>query len=386
MPMTKRKKKAAPLTNRKFDTKYLGEEPEFNTSKKNKIPTDEVERKVLLAKTLNWYNYFYSSKEQRPFMVTYAKDVLGWSKEHVAAIKSAKDNAFNVTAEKYARMHMRGWVFNEREQNLVLESFEKVRDERLAQIKEEKSKRKVVVEHPKAVVCKSRLLIELDAMEDEWINGEKTEIDLAKLQLGLNDPKGEVERWVKPWIEGRLEALRLLKKGDSYMKEHFANIPAREATRQIKVLEQCLSDVERMLAKKARTVKTKAQKAPSAERQAKDFKFLATSDEFKIQSLKAIQVIGQARLFMFDTKNRVLHSLIAKDNAGFGGKGMAITNFDTKSSRKWKIRKPEEILPIIETKTNKQIDQELAKLSTKPQETNGRTSTTMVLLKVTPKP
>lgn len=379
MPLKTRKKKSAPTLDRKFDTKYLGDEPKWD--EKN-MPKTESERRATKMSVYQWYNYFYTSKEHRKFILEFAKTELGYTKNQLANLKAAKDWEISVSVEKLIRMALRGWVFDDVERTKVTEELARVEKKmdaiRKAEKKAEKKKGPVV----KSVTVNSPILGELDDIEDSFILGEKVEeYKIFERQQIHNDTKHNLEKWVKPWLDQRIEELELHKAGDKEVKEGL-NMSARRRNQILKLYTQIRADLETMLAtkKKRAPAKRKMSKEQEALKMSKGFKYLKSDSEFSIESIRPTDIIGAKVLYMFNTKNRELHVLTSPD--GFGGKGMAITNFDAENSFKIKLRKPEDILPVVLKKTTLQTQRELDKLTTKKGETNGRTNAYMVLLKV----
>ena len=63
-------------------------------------------------------------------------------------------------------------------------------------------------------------------------------------------------------------------------------------------------------------------------------------------------------------------------------KGTTIQNFDKDMSRQIKLRKPEEFISIVMSKTHLQINKEWNTLSTKSSVPNGRINGDIILLRV----
>ena len=70
------------------------------------------------------------------------------------------------------------------------------------------------------------------------------------------------------------------------------------------------------------------------------------------------------------------------DAKGFEITGSTIKNYDTKLSKITKLRKPEEILPLILNKTEKQILKVWKGLTTKIYEPTGRINKDCILMRV----
>ena len=99
-------------------------------------------------------------------------------------------------------------------------------------------------------------------------------------------------------------------------------------------------------------------------------------------SIPPIKIVGQTRLFTFNTKTRILSEYITQAANGFEISGSTIKNIDTVNSRTVKLRKPEEFLTLVQNKTPKQIDAEWNKLTTKSSVPNGRINVDTILLRV----
>jgi hypothetical protein len=71
----------------------------------------------------------------------------------------------------------------------------------------------------------------------------------------------------------------------------------------------------------------------------------------------------------------------ANSTEGLGVKGTTLQNFDIKTSFELTIRKPDDILPIVTNKTEKQISKIIDALKTKKKTPNGRINNETILLR-----
>lgn len=226
------------------------------------------------------------------------------------------------------------------------------------------------------------IMIDLDNLEDSWIEGEKADIDVYTLfkKHGLS---GSATIPVKTLVEGWL-----LDYEDAYHKrceqavEGYSHVKRPELNRRIKVCQQILSDLERIkaAAKATRTVRIK--KPQSIEKQVRSVKYKKECKDFKLASISPVQIIGKKRLFVFNTKYKALAEYITDDPKGFIISGTSIKNFDKEQSRSAALRKPDDILPDILKKTPKQIDQIWKGLTTKINIPNGRLNADTIILRV----
>jgi len=225
------------------------------------------------------------------------------------------------------------------------------------------------------------IMQDLEDLEDAWINGEKVSIDVyglfRKHALG-----GSATIPVRKAIEGWL-----LQYEDAYYKrceqsvEGYSHLKRPELNRRIKECKAMLEDLDRIksVAKARRTVKVK--KTPSIDKQVSKVKYKKEDTEFKIASIKPVQVIGKKRLFVFNTKYRKLTEYVTEDPKGFIIQGTTIKNFSKHSSRTITLRKPLDVLPLVSSQTTKQFSKVLDGIKAKPSVPTGRLNEDTILLK-----
>ena len=219
-------------------------------------------------------------------------------------------------------------------------------------------------------------------LEDQWIEGEQTSIDIYALfkKHGL---AGSAVLVVRPVIEGWL-----LDYEDAYHKrceqavEGYSHLKRPELNRRIKACQDMLLDLDRIKSAAKATRKTRVKQPKAADKQVKNVKYKTEDTTFKLVSIPPIQMIGKMRLYTFNTKTRMLTEYITESTNGFEISGSTIKNFDQVNSRSVKLRKPEEFLTLVQNKTPKQIDAEWKSLTTKTTIPNGRINTDTILLRV----
>jgi len=219
-------------------------------------------------------------------------------------------------------------------------------------------------------------------LEDQWIEGEKTAIDVYLLfkKHGL---AGSAVAPVRQVIEGWL-----LDYEDAYHKrceqavEGYSHLKRPELNRRIKACQDMLLDLDRIKSAAKATRKTRVKKPQAADKQVRNVKYKTEDANFKLASINPVQIIGKIRLYTFNTKTRVLTEYITQSVDGFQISGSTIKNIDPVNSRQVKLRKPDEFLPMVLSKTVKQIDTEWKKLTTKSSQPNGRLNADTILLRV----
>lgn len=223
---------------------------------------------------------------------------------------------------------------------------------------------------------------EIDYMEDAWIDGKKDDIDLY-VEFQKHDLKGAAA----PHLRGRIEVMRdeykaAVNKTDDCAVEGYAHITKKELKRRLDVCERMLGDLDKIQAASKATRKKRTPQVRTADKQIKQLKYLKDDNEYKLVSVDPLSVPGSYRLYTFNVKNRELCEYITTSTKGFEIKGTTIQNFEPDKSRKTRLRKPDQFLPIVLKKTPNQIDKEFKKLTTKINEPSGRINDDTILLRV----
>ena len=219
-------------------------------------------------------------------------------------------------------------------------------------------------------------------LEDSWMDGEKTTIDVYDLFKKHGLPSSATLA-VREVVEGWL-----LDYEDAYHKrcpdavEGYSHLKRPELNRRLKACQDMLSDLDRIKSAGKATRATKAKGPKAADRQVAKVNYKKEDAEFKLVSIPPIQVIGKRRLFTFNTKTRVITEFVTTTVNGFQMSGSTLKDFDQVNSRCTKLRKPNDFLPIILGKTPNQIDKEWKSLTTKTTVPNGRINKDTILLRV----
>tara|TARA_B100000508_G_scaffold116383_1_gene95753 strand:- start:1025 stop:2170 length:1146 start_codon:yes stop_codon:yes gene_type:complete len=249
----------------------------------------------------------------------------------------------------------------------------------------EKEKGNVVVLSPQQRLQNKigdTIIQDLLELEDQWIEGKETSLNVYE-QFKLYGLSGSATLPVQTMVEGWL-----LDYEDAFYKrcdqavEGYAHLNRSELNRRINECHSMLNDLSKIkLATKALR-KVKIKKVKSADKQVKNLKYKKEDNDFKIVSINPVQVIGSVMLYTFNTKYKVLTQYITQAGTGFEISGSTIKNFSKEDSRSIKLRKPDQILPIVLSKSQTQINKEWDKLTTKTFKPNGRLNKETILLRV----
>ena len=219
-------------------------------------------------------------------------------------------------------------------------------------------------------------------LEDQWMDGEKTTIDLYKLfqKHGL---AGSATLPVRQVIEGwLLDYEDAYHKRDEQAVEGYAHLKKPELNRRIKACQDMLLDLDKIQSATKANRKVRVPKAKSADKQVARVQYKKEDNDFKLVSINPILLIGSRRLYAFNCKSKKLIEYCTQAVNGFEISGSTIKNFDKVNSRQITLRKPDEFIPIIQKKSINQIDVAWKKLTTKTSIPNGRINKDTILLRV----
>ena len=219
-------------------------------------------------------------------------------------------------------------------------------------------------------------------LEDKWIEGEDATLDLYQefRRHGLPNSATKAVRYV---VDGWLQDYN-----DAYTKacpdavEGYSHLSRVQLRKRVQACESMLADLDRLQSAAKATRKSRVKQPKAADKQVAKLKYKKEDNDYKIVSVAPLSVIGSHRLFTFNVKTRVITEFVTSSAKGFEVSGTTLKNIDTSLSRSTRLRKPDAFLPIVLSKTTKQIDNEWKSLTTKTTVPNGRMSVDTVLLKV----
>ena len=173
----------------------------------------------------------------------------------------------------------------------------------------------------------------------------------------------------------------LLTKKDDQLTEAYSFMKPKRQKVLLAFLIEIRDDIKRYMLNKKATRKTKAPTIMTADKQVSKIKYAKESVEYKIQSINPVSIIGASQLYTFNTKNRVLTEYLTSSPKGFEMKGTTLQNLNS-SSRSIRLRKPEDILPDIQSKPVSRINAIWNGLTTKQSVPNGRINNDTILVRI----
>lgn len=201
--------------------------------------------------------------------------------------------------------------------------------------------------------------------------------ELQKIDAAYNIAKGVADYYAPL----RDEFKELVEKKTPDLVEGYSHLTVKQRKEFLSIVEAIIADAERYMASKKAVRKVRKPRVKSAEKQVEKVQYLKDSAEFKVTSISPNQIIGARRVYVFNTKQRLLTELVCRLPNGFEVSGTTIKGLDEEASRTVRLRKPLDFLPIVLGKTPNQIDKEWKQLTTKNQATNGRINKDTIILR-----
>lgn len=349
---------------KQYDAQYMGDEPTWEGVEF----IDATARRTAKIDAFNWYNYF------KPEVADYRNELKTWlrANENLTATQADKvaRSWSNVQAAKICAMANNGWEMSEDEFNMVQTAYSAA-----TFIPEETEAVDAPTKVKRTGPIRPKMMEALEELEDQWVDGAVGgSLSLTIRQTQYKDSKISLETFARPWLEDRLAEYTT-----NWDKEGYPHLTTAGKNQRVKVLHRLIEELDELTATKKGVRK---KKAPTKAQQAKKFVCLSVSSEFNVKSIPAKDIIGAQRVFLFNEKYRTLTELVAKDDTGFGGKGMEITNVDESKSRATKLRKPLDVLPKVCKNALRTIHKVWSELTTKDVKANPRLNRNTVILRV----
>jgi hypothetical protein len=381
------KKKNAGMSRQTLDDKMMGPEPAWV---EGDVTKENYNRELNAG--LRWYNYFWKPKQYVKPALTYAKDVLKYSKKDIEHLKKLKDYQLSLTPGpgRLAQIALRGFPtdqFNDYLKAKYDECLKLAKEIIVEEKQEEKEKAKKPVISP-ADRMRMKVIDTImgdfdEILVDAWMEDNfNVEFDTYTL-LKKHDIKGTGLNIFKQRVEDyHLEISDAYDKKCEQAVEAYSHVKRTNLRKMKKQLENILSDIEKIRTAQKQTRKPRAHKAKASDKQVEKLQYCKENIEAKLASINPVTIPGAQRLYMFNVKNKKLTEFVCDSASGFEVSGTSIKNYDPSLSRCVTLRKPDDVIPGVMTKTVKQIDNLWNNLTTKTTKPTARINNDCILLRV----
>jgi len=150
----------------------------------------------------------------------------------------------------------------------------------------------------------------------------------------------------------------------------------------LNTMELIFSDLDKLKVANKATKIPRAKKPKASDVQIKNLKYKTEDIDNKVSSINPVMIPGKEVLFVYNIKSKKLIQYVTNSTKGFEIAGTTIKNVCEEQSRATTLRKPDEMLPIVLSKSIKQIDKQVWDVvTTKINIPNGRINNDCILLR-----
>lgn len=407
------KKPARPRTPRFVDEKYTGPEPDWTYAEDMSGEEYYKER----CRTGQYYNYFYTPKDGKPWVLTWMKDN-GYTNTDIAAVKAVPDNWIPMIMSGYCRAMTKGMPVNHPGLPAHLETLPGVAStcmkdsdvyvkaklveiiERGSTIKHEKKVEEKKKDIPRPSI--QQLLREKSAEMSEEIDNFVDDFDYKKSTLTSFDPlkilrkveaKGNHAKCIKSFYEGEFleydelvnppKRMNEVKKEDhAQLKEGYAHLSKSQISTlhslYLKILNAC-----DMMIEQSKANRTPRKKKPIAkDKIVSKVKYCKQNELVNTVSAKPLEVLDASAVMVYNIKNRKLGIYYAEQHSSISFKGTTLIGFDESKSVQKTMRKPAEQVPKLKKVSKRSVQKEFDNINSVETKMNGRFNENILIVRV----
>lgn len=362
-----------------LDEKYTGGEPDWPEEAKE-WPQDKFDN--LLRKSFYYYNYYYSQKDCKKYVVEWMKNTTEFSKDEIKQFERAPDKSIPMTACSLIMAHRAGMHLRQQHieflDRCIIEAIatgSSVTDEPDVSAKVEVYKPTI---QDRLAEKTSELIGDLEGKYDDMETFKAydwfTSNNVIQSQLGKYESL----------FAKRKEELELAQsKKDDQVREGYSHYKAADFKKRIGWITTLLEAIEQYRGVKKATKKARVKKAPSKEKVVAKLKYAKTDTVLKIVSINPVDILGASELWVYNIKTRKLGKYVADSLQGpLGIKGTTIIGYDEAKSVCKTLRKPDEKLKEFAKAGKIQLRKFLDEIKATDTKLNGRIGADTLLLKV----
>ena len=364
------------------DEKYTGSEPEWPAEAAD---WDNERFDNRLRKSFYYYNYYYSQKDCKKYVVEWLQKNSKLSIEEVKAFNRAGDRLLPMTVCSLIMAHRAGMPFRGRHIEFIVDSVmdvvAKAEPEPVAEIAtaEQVAYRPTIQD--RLAERTSEIIGELEGIFDDVATGVKNPTKLYDYLVANNVVQSQLGKYEDVYKTRKAELELAISKKDDQVREGYSHLKAADFKRIIAWIDDLLAAVEQYRGVKKATKKARVKKAPSKEKLVARLKYAKDNAALKIVSINPADIIGAGELWVYNTKSRKLGRYVAAAYKQLSIKGTSIEGFDSDKSVCKTLRKPEEKLKEFARAGKIQLRKFLDDIKATEIKMNGRINADIVLLK-----
>ena len=378
-------KKAAPKKRDPLfaDEKHTGREPVWDTERALTMTQEEFDHH--LRKSFFYYNYFYSAKDLKKYVVDWMKD--NYSKSDVSRFIRSSDRLLPITVCSLIKAHKQGMPLRTKELSYVKDRIHEILG---SEIPDEPAQQQNIVAPAAVKTIQDRLnektsehLAHFEGLYDEVVAGGTVDPKAYDYLVANTVPQSQIKKFEDLFIARKTELGEALGKADEQITEAYRHYKASDYKRHHAFIQSILDALDQYRNVKKATKKARVKRAPNKEKVVSKLKYMKEEKTLKLVSINPVDIIGAQELWCYNTKTRKLYKYVADSVTGpLGIKGTSLTGYNESTSIGKTLRKPEEKLKEFAKAGKIQLRKFLEDIKATETLGNGRLNSDTVLLKV----
>ena len=374
------------------DEKAVGSEPIWDTERALKM--EEAEFDHYLRQSLRYYNYFYSSKELKKYLIDWLKQTAGVAHKLDAAtitrFAKSTDGYTPLTAPALIKAHTKGMPLREREIKYIIGAVTKAlalddADVKVVEVVADKTKPAVkvpTIQDRMNEIMKTHIL-HFEELEDSLYEGNTVDPKAYEYLSGKAVPQAMLGKIQAVFERRYAEITEAKTTKDEDLKDAYAYMKTADWKRYDAFYTKLFEGIAQYGQVKKATKKAAVRKPPQKEKLVAKLKYMKNDPTTKLVSVSPVDIIGAQELWVYNTKTRKLGKYVAEEMGGaLGVKGTAITGFNESKSVQKTLRKPEVQLKEFMSAGKIELRKFLDNIKATDIKLNGRINPDTILLKV----
>jgi hypothetical protein len=365
------------------DEKYTGTEPEWTA---DAADWDNERFDNRLRKSFYYYNYYYSQKDCKKYVIDWLQKNSKLSIEEVKAFNRAGDRLLPMTVCSLIMAHRKGMPFRGRHIEFIIDSvmdvISKAEPEEVPVIASAEQVYNRPTIQDRLAERTSEIIGELEGIFDDVATGVKNPTRLYDFLVANNVVQSQLGKYEDLYKTRRAELELAQSRTDAQVTEGYRHLKAADFKRITGWIDDLLAAVEQYRGVKKSLKKARVKKAPSKEKVISKLKYCKTDAVLKLVSINPADIVGASELWVYNIKSRKLGKYVAVTYQTLTVKGTSLVNFDTDKSVCKTLRKPDEKLKEFAKAGKIQLRKFLDDVKATESKMNGRMNADIVLLKV----
>ena len=221
----------------------------------------------------------------------------------------------------------------------------------------------------------------IESRVDDYIDSNyKMEYDVYNHMIEIGCRAMHARKMRPFYVDCYNELVDVYNKDDEYYMEAWSHLKPKYHKSMMDFYGTIVDDLDRIIKNSTAQRKPRKKKILSASRLIKNLKYQQEFTDLKLVSINPEKIIGARELWVYNTRYKTLGVYYAANAIrGLSVKGCTIQNFDEDASIQKTVRKPQEVLGVLNKRS---LKKQLKDMKTKEQKMTGRINAQTILLGV----